>query len=213
MSRMYEQIPSVDALVNTPMLAQWSARVPRAVVVDIARDVLGELRDAIARDALNGHSFELDHLATEVAARLERADQPPLTSAINATGIILHTGLGRAPLADEAVAALVDVAAGALGKTFASQHNGFTVTAGISPDGHTVATGGWDNRVIVWDASTGQPVTEREVAWLVRRLRCSPDGRLRAVAAWTPVNALNEGDSEPALLLYPVALADAKVAQ
>lgn len=110
-------------------------------------------------------------------------------------------------------AALVDVDAGALGKTFVSQHNGYTVTAGISPDGHTIATGGWDKRVIVWDAATGQPVTEREVAWLVRRLRFSPDGRLLAVAAWTPVNALNEGDSEPALLLYPVALADAKVAQ
>ena len=80
-------------------------------------------------------------------------------------------------------------------------------------EGRAVATGGWDKRVIVWDASTGQPVTEREVAWLVRRLRFSPDGRLLAVAAWTPVNALNEGDSEPALLLYPVALADAKIAQ
>ena len=111
MSQMYERIPSVDSLVNTPLLAQWSQRVPRSVVVDVARGLLGELRDAIARDALNGHSFELGHLAQEVAARLERADAPPLAGVINATGIILHTGLGRAPLADEAVAALGEVAA------------------------------------------------------------------------------------------------------
>lgn len=116
------------------------------------------------------------------------------------------------PATSHSGAALVDVAAGTLQRTFVAQHKGYTVTAGISPDGHTIATGGWDKRVIVWDAATGQPVTEREVAWLVRRLRFSPDGRLLAVAAWTPVNALNEGDSEPALLLYPVALADAKIA-
>jgi WD40 repeat protein len=117
------------------------------------------------------------------------------------------------PATPQSGAALVDIAGNKLARMFVSQHLGFTVTAGISPDGHTIATGGWDKRVIVWDASTGQPVTEREVAWLVRRLRFSPDGRLLAVAAWTPVNALNEGNSEPALLLYPVALADAKVAQ
>lgn len=117
------------------------------------------------------------------------------------------------PAAPNSGAALVDVDGGTLAKMFVSQHKGYTVTAGISPDGKSIVTGGWDKRVIMWDATTGQPVTEREVAWLVRRLRFSPDGRLLAVAAWTPVNALNEGDSEPALLLYPVALADAKVAQ
>jgi L-seryl-tRNA(Ser) seleniumtransferase len=108
---MYDRIPSVDALVNTPLLAQWSQRVPRPVVVSAAREVLGELRDAIARGAFNGHSFELDDLARDVTARLEIERLPPLTSAINATGIILHTGLGRAPLAEEAVAAMTDVAA------------------------------------------------------------------------------------------------------
>jgi hypothetical protein len=61
----------------------------------------------------------------------------------------------------------------------------------------------------VWDAETGEVVTERSFAWLVRRVRFSPDGHLLGVAAWTPVNALNEGDSEPSVVLYPVALATA----
>jgi len=40
-------------------------------------------------------------------------------------------------------------------------------------------------------------------------VRFSPDGHLLGVAAWTPVNALNEGDSEPSVVLYPVSLAAA----
>lgn len=108
-------------------------------------------------------------------------------------------------------AALLDLERGALGKPFVG-HRGFTTTAALSPDGRTVVTGGWDKRVIVYDAQTGERVTERELAWLVRRVRFSPDGRLLAVAAWTPVNALNEGNSDPSLLLYPVALEDMTVA-
>ena len=80
MNLMYERIPSVDALVNTPLLAQWSRRLPRPVVVSAARAVLGALRDAVARGALNGHSFELEDLARDVAARLEIEQHPPLSS-------------------------------------------------------------------------------------------------------------------------------------
>ena len=85
------------------------------------------------------------------------------------------------------------------------------MTGSVSPDGGTVVTGGWDRRLLVWDAQSGEVVTERSLAWLVRRARFSPDGHLVAAAAWTPVNALNEGDSEPSLLLYPLAVAGASV--
>src|SRR5688500_3406008 len=107
---MFDRIPSVDALVNTPLLSAWAGRLPRGVVVDTAREVLADLRGAIASRQVNGHSFEMNDLAAQVSRRLECAGRPPLTGAINATGIILHTGLGRAPLADEAVAALAEVA-------------------------------------------------------------------------------------------------------
>lgn len=108
-------------------------------------------------------------------------------------------------------AALIDVDSEQILRTFAARHHGVTSTAALSPDGRSVVTGGWDKRVLVFDATTGETVTEREVAWLVRRVRFSPDGRLLGVAAWTPVNALNDGDSEPSLLVYPVALAGASV--
>ena len=115
------------------------------------------------------------------------------------------------PPSSSSGAAIVEFEGGTLGKKFVSGHLGFTVTGAISPDGNTVVTGGWDRRLLVWDAHTGEVVTERSLAWLVRRSRFSPDGHLLGVAAWTPVNALNEGDSDPSLLLYPVALAAASV--
>lgn len=110
------------------------------------------------------------------------------------------------PPSPQSGAAILDVDAGRLGATFVGQHLGYTVTGALSPDGKTVVTGGWDRRVIVWDATTGVVVTERSFSWLVRRLRIPPDGRFLGVAAWTPVNALNEGDSEPSMVLYPMAL-------
>lgn len=110
------------------------------------------------------------------------------------------------PPSPQSGAAFVDVDAGVLGKQFVGGHLGFTVTGAVSPDGKTVVTGGWDRRLLMWDTTTGEVVTERSYAWLVRRARFAPDGHLLAVGAWTPVNALNEGDSDPSLLLYPVAL-------
>jgi WD40 repeat protein len=103
-------------------------------------------------------------------------------------------------------AALVELTTGALGQRFVNNHLGFAVTGAISPDGRTVVTGGWDKRVLVWDVVSGNIVTERTMGWSVRRVRLSPDGQTLGVAAWTPVNPLNEGDSEPALVLYPLQL-------
>lgn len=85
--------------------------------------------------------------------------------------------------------------------TFVGQHQGFTVTTALDPLGNVLATGGWDRRILLFDAHNGKLRAERAVAMPVRRLRISPDGRWLAVAAWTPAK---DGDSEPACLLYPL---------
>lgn len=108
------------------------------------------------------------------------------------------------PVSAASGAALIDLSTSTLTKRFVNQHHGFAFSGALSRDGKTVATGGWDNRVVVFDVDSGAVVAERAFGWIVRRVRFSPDGRLLGVGAWTPVNALNEGDSEPALTLYPL---------
>jgi len=104
------RIPPVARLLAAPEGIALTTRYRRERVVDTLRLVLGELR----RQVSDGASLPTDEeLLTAAAHRLESASQPRLTRVVNATGVVLHTNLGRAPLADEAVAALTSAAAGA----------------------------------------------------------------------------------------------------
>ena len=89
-----EHIPSVNEVVEHVTTA---AAVPRPLVVDATRAVIDQYRQSLLADEAAVVSAET--LATRVAERLVRELRPPLTPVINATGIIIHTGLGRAPLA------------------------------------------------------------------------------------------------------------------
>jgi len=81
----------------------------RALVVEAARSALEEARRRILRgEAVDANENAIVADALRRAERLRR----PLRSVVNATGVVLHTGLGRSVLAPEAVDALVDVARG-----------------------------------------------------------------------------------------------------
>jgi WD40 repeat protein len=80
-------------------------------------------------------------------------------------------------------------------------------TAGISPDGRSLASGGWDKRLYLWRDGQETPVAERGFGWSVRRVRFSPDGRLVGVAAWTPQKATGNQESDPAAALFSVRYA------
>ncbi len=77
-------------------------------------------------------------------------------------------------------------------------HRGVVATAAVSPDGQTLATGGWDKRVIVHAA---QALIDDRYGWAVRRVRYSRDGRWLVVAAWTPQNPLGDHQSNAAGLM------------
>ncbi len=102
-----EHIPSVNEVVERVTTA---AAVPRPLVVEATRAVIDQYRQSLLADEAAVVSAET--LATRVAQRLVRALRPPLAPVINATGIIIHTGLGRAPLARIAVDAMAAVAGG-----------------------------------------------------------------------------------------------------
>src|SRR6267143_7273713 len=103
-AELLRQIPSVDELLAQPRLAALSKRVDRNLVVEVARTVLADLRARIAGESnwtalgLNAAAVE-ELISTEVERILSRSLQP----VINATGVILHTNLGRAPLPETVV--------------------------------------------------------------------------------------------------------------
>jgi L-seryl-tRNA(Ser) seleniumtransferase len=100
-------LPSVSALLESEALAPVLSRAPRALVADAVRDAIERARrdPAVApRDESGWASAVRDALA-----RRERRSLRPL---FNATGVVLHTNLGRAPLAAAAIDAIRDTASG-----------------------------------------------------------------------------------------------------
>ena len=103
-AELLRQIPSVDELLLQPSLAALAQRVDRNLVVEVARAVLSGLRARITGETsmtvagLGATSVE-ELITAEVERILSRSLQP----VINATGVILHTNLGRAPLPEAVV--------------------------------------------------------------------------------------------------------------
>jgi len=103
-------LPSVDELVRAPALAD----VPRAVLVAVARGLLEELRGQVLAGELDGPAVAArcrpEAAAPLLLQRCAEALRPRHARVLNATGVVLHTGLGRAPLPRAAVDALVAAA-------------------------------------------------------------------------------------------------------
>jgi L-seryl-tRNA(Ser) seleniumtransferase len=101
---LLRQIPSVDELLAQPRLAALAKRVNRELLVEITRTVLADLRGRIAGEG-TAATIVLDSLALEerITSMVEQVLASSLQPVINATGVILHTNLGRAPLSGAAV--------------------------------------------------------------------------------------------------------------
>jgi L-seryl-tRNA(Ser) seleniumtransferase len=95
------KLPQVDELLRRPELADLLERTPRRVVVAAARMVLEERRRALLAGEQPGTA--LAAILDDVAKRAESLTAPRLRRVINATGVVVHTNLGRSLLAEEAV--------------------------------------------------------------------------------------------------------------
>jgi L-seryl-tRNA(Ser) seleniumtransferase len=103
-------LPSVDALLRTPGARRLREKMGAQRLAHLAREVTGQLREHLQAEAhdtqsTNGHHTR-ETLIAEATRRLElaceRDEASGLRRVINATGVILHTNLGRAPLAEAA---------------------------------------------------------------------------------------------------------------
>jgi L-seryl-tRNA(Ser) seleniumtransferase len=97
-------LPAVDRLLGLPEVQAMARTVPRNVLVAAARDAVAAARE--------GRAGPPDDWAQDIAERVARRSAASLFPVLNATGVVLHTNLGRAPLAAPALAALHAVGGG-----------------------------------------------------------------------------------------------------
>lgn len=107
MTDVRRSLPSVSALLESDGVRALLESSPRGLVVAAIRDVVGHARTSASAGPPNG-----DDWTQAIAQRVERARRLSLRPVINATGIVLHTNLGRAPLAPAALAAIGHAASG-----------------------------------------------------------------------------------------------------
>ena len=100
-------LPSVDRVLSQPAIAALG--LPAELVADAVREELAERRAAILAGGAAGES-SAEAIAAAAAQRLKAAFAPSLRPVINATGVVIHTNLGRAPLSDAAVATMREAA-------------------------------------------------------------------------------------------------------
>lgn len=111
---LYRRLPSVNEVILDPALGPSIAQFGRERVVFTIRRSLEHLREEIAAGSHSSQTLEerLESLAKQVNVQMQSGPRYSLQGVINATGVLLHTNLGRAPLSGAALAHLAEVASG-----------------------------------------------------------------------------------------------------
>ena len=113
------EIPAVDEMLSRPRLPRLSNPAGRAIVTEATRTVLAHLRATLRRGSWEEEAapsaeppspFTADMLEQRIADEVRNWLAPSLRRVINATGVVLHTNLGRAPLAAAASAEFEETA-------------------------------------------------------------------------------------------------------
>ena len=101
---LLRRLPQIDEVLRQNALREAAERWGRDVTAEYARATI----DGLRRDILQGGEPEVSARAAaeSCARRLEEGERASLRPVVNATGVVLHTNLGRAPLCDEAVRAV-----------------------------------------------------------------------------------------------------------
>ena len=103
-------LPSVGSLLESPELSSFRGRAPHGVIAGAARDAIASARASLRGKGPRKGAPAREAILRDAVRRVASALLPSPRPVINATGIVLHTNLGRAILAKEAVAAVVETA-------------------------------------------------------------------------------------------------------
>ncbi|MFC1556253.1 L-seryl-tRNA(Sec) selenium transferase [candidate division KSB1 bacterium] len=109
--KMLDSLISTTKLLNYPMTKQLLKEFPKPYITEAARTELQKVRDIIlssGEKGLKGLDISPEKIDANVDILVRSSFKPSIRPAINAAGIILHTGLGRAPYAEEAQKAVAD---------------------------------------------------------------------------------------------------------
>jgi len=109
MNSEFRRLPGVDKLLSEEGIKLLEETYPRELLVNIIRQHLERERLAIAAGK---PCHSVDEIVEAISTQLHQLESPGIRSVINATGVILHTNLGRAPLSREAIAAMDAVSKG-----------------------------------------------------------------------------------------------------
>ncbi|MCS6864010.1 MAG: L-seryl-tRNA(Sec) selenium transferase [Gemmataceae bacterium] len=112
MNNPFRHLPSMTKLLEAPGLVAARQRYSQSLITATARAVLAARRAQLAAGASG--RLDVDSLVADIVACLDAQSQPALRPVINATGIVLHTNLGRSPLPEEAARAAYEAARGYL---------------------------------------------------------------------------------------------------
>src|SRR5262245_34050154 len=103
---LLRQLPAVDEVLRSPVGQELLASAPKWAVLRAARREIERLRKDLLAGRANSAVIDADRLRQAVAELL----RPSLLRVINATGVVLHTNLGRAPLHPEAADRVAEIA-------------------------------------------------------------------------------------------------------
>jgi len=106
----HPRLPAVDRILSWPSVAPLLAEHGRTAVLASVRELLAAFRQEARQDGSDVQIFSEPVLSLQLSGRLARDHAARLKRVFNLTGTVLHTNLGRAPLPEEAVEALISAA-------------------------------------------------------------------------------------------------------
>jgi L-seryl-tRNA(Ser) seleniumtransferase len=105
-----KKIPKVDRLIADPVFHSLTEEYPKPAIVKAIRKVLDQIRTEIRSGSFHEASLEPLEIAEKVASELKCEASFSLRRVVNATGIVIHTNLGRSPLPPGVINQLTDIA-------------------------------------------------------------------------------------------------------